>query len=145
MGHRGRESLVRCEKCGREVRRDKALFIEKPVFSNPLERKDVYSETYTRVLTREVSYCISCGKHARLFQKKKKMQEQAREREKFGRFGSTNRSGAGPFYSRRKEDGSFHQQSSTPQPNAPSQVQPQPAQPAVEVPAEKTPDKEKQS
>ncbi|HIH20236.1 TPA: hypothetical protein HA244_03125 [Candidatus Micrarchaeota archaeon] len=86
MGHRGRETQVRCEKCGREVRRDKALFIEKAIFSNPLERKDVYSETYDRVLTREVSYCISCGKHARLFQKKKQQQERARERERMGRF-----------------------------------------------------------
>ena len=94
---RGRERLVRCEKCGREVRRDKAVFIEKPVFQNPLERKDVYSETYNRVLTREVSYCISCGKHGRIFQKKIQQLQKAKERAQFNRFKPQ---GAGPHYSK---------------------------------------------
>ncbi|HLD63044.1 MAG TPA: hypothetical protein VI875_04205 [Candidatus Norongarragalinales archaeon] len=120
MGHRGRERMVRCEKCGREVRRDKAVFIEKPVLTNPLERKDVYSETYTRVLTREVSYCISCGKHGRIFEKKKKQLARQKEREKFGRF-SDNR---GPMYPRKREYGYS-------QPNKPaSETQVQTQEPA---------------
>ncbi|NUN11830.1 hypothetical protein HUU53_04270 [Candidatus Micrarchaeota archaeon] len=77
---RGAEKLVRCEKCGRTVARNKAVYIEKPVLQNPLERKDVHSEHYTRVLTREVCYCISCGKHGRVFEKKKKMNAERRER-----------------------------------------------------------------
>ncbi|MEM4255163.1 MAG: hypothetical protein QXR53_02435 [Candidatus Norongarragalinales archaeon] len=120
MGHRGRERLVRCEKCGREVRRDKAVFIEKPILTNPLERKDVYSETYTRVLTREVSYCISCGKHGRIFEKKKKMQERQRERERFGRFGDR------PFQQRRERPPVYG--------SAPQQ-KPAQEQPAAETPA----------
>ena len=86
MGHRGRETLVRCEKCGRQVRRDKAVSIEKPIFTNPLERKDVYSETYNRVLTREVTYCISCGKHGRIFQKKAEQLQREKARQQSDRF-----------------------------------------------------------
>jgi len=119
MGHRGQERLVRCEKCGREVRRDKALFIEKAVFTNPLERKDVYSETYNRVLTREVSYCISCGKHARLFEKKKKMMQRQRERERFGRFAKH-----GPYYRGKRE---YSYSSSTTQSKPASQPQQPPS------------------
>ncbi|MBI5229044.1 hypothetical protein HY991_02955 [Candidatus Micrarchaeota archaeon] len=77
---RGRENQVRCEKCGRLTRRDKAVFIEKAIFSNPLDRKDVYDETYQRVLTREVAYCPSCGKHMRIYEKKTKQLERQRER-----------------------------------------------------------------
>ncbi|MBS3070312.1 hypothetical protein J4220_02285 [Candidatus Micrarchaeota archaeon] len=117
MGHRGRERMVRCEKCGREVRRDKAVFIEKPVLTNPLERKDVYSETYNRVLTREVSYCISCGKHGRIFEKKKKQLARQKEREKFGRF-SDNR---GPMYPRKREYG-YSQPRPTPEASAQTQA-----------------------
>ena len=77
---RGRERLVNCEKCGRKVRRDKAVFIEKPVFTNPLERKDVVDEQYTRMLTREFAYCPSCGKHLRIYEKK--IQQNVREKER---------------------------------------------------------------
>lgn len=77
---RGKERAVTCEKCGRQVRRDKAVFIEKPVFTNPLERKDVVDEQYTRMLTREFAYCPSCGKHLRIYEKKKQQNERQRER-----------------------------------------------------------------
>lgn len=80
MGKRGAERMVRCEKCGRLVRRDKAVFIDKVMLSNPLERKDVYDEQYTRVISREVAYCPSCGKHGRIYEKKKRMMERQRER-----------------------------------------------------------------
>ena len=90
---RGRERLVNCEKCGRKVRRDKAVFIEKPVFTNPLERKDVVDEQYTRMLTREFAYCPSCGKHLRIYEKKiqQNVREKERQQSQFRRFpqGST--------------------------------------------------------
>jgi len=85
MGHRGRETQVTCEKCGRTVRRDKAVFIEKAVFTNPLDRNQVFDESYRRVLMREVAYCPSCGKHGRIYEKKKQQQERQRERnQQFG-------------------------------------------------------------
>lgn len=80
MGNRGAERMVRCEKCGRLTRRDKAVFIDKVMLSNPLERKDVHDEQYTRVISREVAYCPSCGKHGRIYEKKKRMLERQRER-----------------------------------------------------------------
>jgi len=80
MGKRGAERMVRCEKCGRLVRRDKAVFIDKVMLSNPLERKDVFDEQYTRVISREVAYCPSCGKHGRIYEKKKRMMERQKER-----------------------------------------------------------------
>ncbi len=78
---RGREGLLSCEKCGRQVRRDKAVFIEKLVFANPLERKDVIDENYSRGTYREVGYCPSCGKHMRIYEKKKQQNDRARDRE----------------------------------------------------------------
>lgn len=83
MGNRGREKLVRCEKCGRQVRRDKAVYIDKVMLSNPLERAQVNDEQYTRVITREVCYCISCGKHGRIFEKKKQQAAQLKERKDY--------------------------------------------------------------
>ncbi|MBI5636308.1 hypothetical protein HY993_05070 [Candidatus Micrarchaeota archaeon] len=74
---RGREKQVTCEKCGRQVRRDKAVFIEKVMFSNPIEKKDVYDTQYTPRLMREVAYCPSCGKHLRIYDKK--IQQNIRE------------------------------------------------------------------
>lgn len=82
MGKRGRETVVKCESCGRLVRRDKAVFFEKVIFTNPLQRHEVYSETYTPRLTREVAYCPSCGKHLRIYEKKKEQQERQRERDR---------------------------------------------------------------
>ncbi len=99
-GGRGAEGLVRCEKCGRQVRRDKAVYIDKPMLTNPLEIHQVAErETYRRAIFREVCYCISCGKHNRIFEKKKQQNERKREREREmgNRFGGPNRgSGHGP-------------------------------------------------
>lgn len=73
--------MVRCEKCGREVRRDKAVFIEKNVFSVPLDRKDVTEpESYKRSFFREVAYCPGCGKHLRIYEKKIKQNIRNKER-----------------------------------------------------------------
>jgi ribosomal protein S26 len=78
---RGRERLVRCNKCGRRVRKDKAVFIDKVIFSNPIDRKDIIEgEPYTPVMTRQVAYCPSCGKHMRVYEKKKRQQQRKRER-----------------------------------------------------------------
>ena len=81
MSNRGRERQVVCVKCGRSVRRDKAVVIEKMVFSNPLERKDVIVDEYSRGTFREVWYCPSCGKHGRIYEKKKKLMARQRERQ----------------------------------------------------------------
>ena len=76
--------MVVCEKCGRQTRRDKAVFIEKNIFVNPLERKDVIQgEPYAPRISREVAYCPSCGKHGRIYEKKARMNERKREREAF--------------------------------------------------------------
>ncbi len=83
MSSRGKEKLVRCEKCGRQVRRDKAVYIDKVMLSNPLERNQVSDEQYTRVITREVCYCISCGKHGRIFEKKKQMNAMNKEKKDY--------------------------------------------------------------
>ncbi len=82
MSGRGRERLVRCEKCGRTVRKDKAVFIEKMMFANPLDRNQVQDEQYRSAIFREVCYCPSCGKHGRIYEKKKQQNERLREREK---------------------------------------------------------------
>jgi hypothetical protein len=63
------------------VRRDKAVVIEKMVFANPLERKDVIVDEYSRGTFREVWYCPSCGKHGRIYEKKKKLVARQRERQ----------------------------------------------------------------
>ncbi|VVB67623.1 Uncharacterised protein [Candidatus Norongarragalina meridionalis] len=76
--------MVVCEKCGRQTRRDKAVFLEKAIFVNPLERKDVIQgEPYAPRVTREVAYCPSCGKHGRIYEKKARMNARNREREQF--------------------------------------------------------------
>ncbi len=96
---RGRERLVSCEKCGRQVRRDKAVFLEKVVFNNPVDRKEVYDNQYTRMITREVAYCPSCGKHGRIYEKKKKMLEQQKERALLHPYASGPRVARSPYAS----------------------------------------------
>lgn len=124
---RGKERMVTCEQCGRQIRRDKAVFIEKPVFNNPLDRSEVVDEYYTRTLMREFAYCPSCGKHFRIYQKKKQMMERQRERQRMAQFhggqGGPRRSGGPQRY------------------KVPNQGQPAIAQPAAEnvsqaIPAE---------
>ncbi len=78
---RGRERLVRCESCGRWTRRDKAVFIEKRIFSVPLDRKEVVEpEAFKRAFFREVAYCPGCGKHLRIYEKKIRQVERERRR-----------------------------------------------------------------
>lgn len=56
------------------------------MLTNPLERKDVYDDQYQPRITREVCYCISCGKHLRVFDKKREQNERMRERKAMGGF-----------------------------------------------------------
>ncbi len=96
---RGRERLVTCEKCGRQVRRDKAVFFEKVVFTNPVDRKEVYDNQYTPRLTREFAYCPSCGKHGRIYEKKKKLMQMQRERAELHPYASGPRQARSPYAS----------------------------------------------
>ncbi len=79
---RGKERQVICASCKRYCRRDKAVYIEKVVFSNPIERKDTTEqEEYRAVFKREVAYCPGCGKHLRIYEKKTEENRRNRERE----------------------------------------------------------------
>ncbi|MEM3364304.1 MAG: hypothetical protein QXS93_02220 [Candidatus Micrarchaeia archaeon] len=66
---RGKEALVTCSSCGRSVPRGKAVQDNRFVrYSTELRTGD--DVTYTDM--RKVYYCISCGKHRKIFEKKKK-------------------------------------------------------------------------
>lgn len=66
---RGRDRLLTCESCKRQVPRTKAVEFEKRnVFSTDLRTTDNIFTVSNRV----VYYCISCGKHRKIFEKKKK-------------------------------------------------------------------------
>lgn len=123
---RGRERQVTCEKCGRTVRRDKAVFYEKAVFVNPVERNEVYDTEYTNITRREVAYCPSCGKHGRIYEKKKREAEQRRERMAQAPFGQRP---PRPFYGSRPAQGQGA--------SAPGQASPSQPAPAAQAPAEK--------
>lgn len=70
-GSRGREKLLCCESCRRQVPRGKAVEFEKrSVFSTDLRGPD----NVFAVSERTVYYCISCAKHRKIFEiKKRKM------------------------------------------------------------------------
>lgn len=73
---RGRDRLVTCESCKRQVPRTKAVeYVKKNVFSTDLKG----AENISCISERVVYYCISCAKHRKIFEKKKKM---AMERKK---------------------------------------------------------------
>ena len=66
---RGREQIVQCEACGRRVPRDKAVVYSKAIsFTTDLRT----AEDVKFFERRKVYYCISCGKHRKIFEKKKK-------------------------------------------------------------------------
>lgn len=134
MGKRGRESVVVCDGCSRNVRRDKAVFFEKVIFSNPLQRHEVYAETYVPRLTREVAYCPGCGKHLRIYEKKQRLQERQRER----RMEQDRR----PYFNRgpRPQGPRPGQPAQGGRPPAPAQ-QPPAKQPAAQPPAPKPAEK----
>ncbi len=74
---RGRERLVNCDSCGARVPRDKAVSIYRStVYSTDLKTADDVRTS----ISREFHYCPSCGKHKRIYEKKKNQAARARER-----------------------------------------------------------------
>lgn len=70
MGSRGRERLVTCSSCGRSVPRDKAVVYSRGVaYSTELRGQEGDIRFFER---RKMQYCPSCGKHLRIYEKKKK-------------------------------------------------------------------------
>lgn len=80
---RGRERLVTCSSCGRTMPKDKSVkFGRMNVYSTELKTaEDVKASTFV-----ESYYCISCGKHRRIFEKLKNKAIRASERERSGGF-----------------------------------------------------------
>ncbi|MBM3229034.1 hypothetical protein FJZ26_01255 [Candidatus Parvarchaeota archaeon] len=79
---RGRERLVNCDSCGSRVPRDKAVTLFRTsVYSTDLRTADDVRTS----ISREFHYCPSCGKHKRIYEKKKRQAAAAKERrEAFG-------------------------------------------------------------
>jgi len=78
---RGRDTLEKCANCGRSVPRDKAVEDVKRVhYTTDLKGDD--NVTFTQFRT--VYYCISCAKHGRVFEKKKRQAQRRRERDLYG-------------------------------------------------------------
>jgi len=67
---KGREKLVNCASCGRRVPRTKAVSYQRGVvYSTDLKTADDI-KVFER---RKEYYCPSCGKHRKIYDKKKKM------------------------------------------------------------------------
>ena len=83
---RGRERLVTCASCGRTMPKDKSVkFGKMNVYSTELKTADDVKATSFV----ENHYCISCGKHRRIFEKlKNKAIRQAGRPERTQRFQS---------------------------------------------------------
>lgn len=82
---RGKEKLITCDSCGRRVPRDKALTLDNITVYSTEFKGDSEEEKLNDVrhmLRREQHFCISCGKHRRLFDKKKR--QMARRRDGWG-------------------------------------------------------------
>jgi len=78
---RGKDRLVTCASCGRAVPRNKAVDYERRS-SFTTDFRD--QENVTAFSSNVEYYCISCGKHRKIFEKKKKQAERARERRQGG-------------------------------------------------------------
>jgi ribosomal protein S26 len=79
---RGRDRLMTCVSCGRAVPRDKAVDYERrSSFTTDFRDR----ENVTAFSSTLEYYCISCAKHRKIFEKKKRIAEKRRER-KEGRF-----------------------------------------------------------
>lgn len=64
---RGKEPLVTCDNCGRKMPRNKAVAYEKMIRFGT----DPNSQQNVRFMSsRKVYYCISCGKHKGIFERK---------------------------------------------------------------------------
>jgi len=77
---RGRERLETCVSCGRAVPRDKAVqYSKRTHFTTDLKEDNV---TYTGFT--DSYYCISCAKHRKIFEIKKRQAQRRRESEMYG-------------------------------------------------------------
>lgn len=79
---RGRDRPETCSSCGRTVPRDKAVsYTKRSRYSTDLRGKegDISFQDF-----RTVYYCVSCAKHRKIFEKKKKAAQKRREREMYG-------------------------------------------------------------
>jgi len=77
---RGRDRLETCASCGRSVPRNKAVeYSTRTHFTTDLKTDNV---TYTGF--NDVYYCISCAKHRKIFEKKKRQAQRQKEREMYG-------------------------------------------------------------
>ncbi|VVB65652.1 Ribosomal protein S26e [Candidatus Gugararchaeum adminiculabundum] len=66
---RGREILVNCSSCGRRCPRDKSVTdFGRTKYTTDLKTAD----DVTVFVDSKKYYCISCGKHKRIFEKKKR-------------------------------------------------------------------------
>lgn len=75
---RGKETLVRCDNCGRTVSSAKAVMDEKIIrYGTDMNNRDIKFMT-----RRKVYYCISCAKHKGIFEKKKEQAIRAANRER---------------------------------------------------------------
>jgi len=75
---RGRDRSVTCANCGRSVPRDKAVeYTKRTHFSTELKGQDNVSYTGFRT----VHYCVSCGKHGGIYEKKKEQAKRRKQRE----------------------------------------------------------------
>ncbi|PIT84042.1 hypothetical protein COU37_05285 [Candidatus Micrarchaeota archaeon CG10_big_fil_rev_8_21_14_0_10_45_29] len=84
---RGRDKLITCDSCGRRVPRDKALSLDtfttySTEFKGDTEEEKL-NDTRTS-LRREQHFCISCGKHRRLFDKKKRQVIRQAQKDRWG-------------------------------------------------------------
>ena len=69
---RGKEPLVTCDSCGRKMPRNKGVVFEKVI---RFGGDPALQLTAKFMSTRKVYYCISCGKHRGIFEKKKEAAE----------------------------------------------------------------------
>ncbi|MFN3910241.1 MAG: 30S ribosomal protein S26e [Candidatus Anstonellaceae archaeon] len=79
---RGRERLVRCDSCGRLIPKDKSVTIDSVTVYDTefkgLTEEEKQNEVRT-VIHGFKTYCISCGKHRRIFEKKKRQFQRRKE------------------------------------------------------------------
>ncbi len=74
---RGRSTLVVCSSCGRKVPRNKAVVFERGISLST----GTHDTNDIRFFERQkLYYCISCAKHRGIFEKKKRMAAERRER-----------------------------------------------------------------
>jgi ribosomal protein S26 len=78
---RGRDRQVTCANCGRSVPRAKAVDYNKRThLTTDLKGED--NVTFTGFRT--VYYCVSCGKHSGIFERKKEQARRRKQREMYG-------------------------------------------------------------